>query len=248
MSRINRAIILAAGQGTRLRPLTNDRPKCLVEYQGIPILERLRTTFAACSISDLTLVAGYLAHTIPAQGLNVLRNPRFAETNMVHTLMRARDILRRGAVVCYGDILFRPRVLQAVLDSPHDFAVCVDTYWQELWQRRMEDPLADAETLKLSPDGRILELGKKPNSYEDIQGQYMGLFAVSPGAASKILDLYDSLDRTALYDGKDFENMYMTSFIQAVIDHCMDVHAVPVSGGWLEIDTPSDLDVDMVEP
>lgn len=218
----------------------------MVPYMGRPILHRLVETFRACGVTDLTVVAGYLAERINAPGVHIAVNPRYAETNMVHTLMRAREILKHGAVICYGDIVFRPRVLRTLLASPHAFTVAVDRRWRELWERRMDDPLSDAETLKLSDDGRIVELGKKPNSYDDIQGQYMGLMHIAPDAAPRILDFFDSMDRSKVYDGKNFDNMYMTSFIQAVIDNCMDVYAAPVSGGWLEIDTPTDLEVNML--
>jgi choline kinase len=57
-----------------------------------------------------------------------------------------------------------------------------------------------------------------------------------------MVEFYDSLDRTAIYDGKDFDNMYMTSFIQLLIDNnVFPVHAVGINGGWTEVDTPTDL-------
>ena len=105
----------------------------------------------------------------------------------------------------------------------------------------MEDPLSDAETLKLDADGRILELGKKPSGYQDVQGQYIGLIKVSGSHISQFLDLYDSLNPDALYDGRTIKQMYMTSFIQEAIDRGWRVQSAPVSNGWLEIDTFSEM-------
>lgn len=106
----------------------------------------------------------------------------------------------------------------------------------------MENPLTDAETMKLDADGNILELGKKPKCFEDIQGQYIGLMKISKEYVLKVVNFYDSLDKSLIYDGKNFDNMYMTSFIQLIIDHkIMPVTAVLIHGGWTEIDTPTDL-------
>ena len=105
----------------------------------------------------------------------------------------------------------------------------------------MEDPLKDAETMKIGKDGNIIELGKKPTSYNDIEGQYIGLIKIKKEALQKIIQFYKSLDREVFYDGKNFNNMYMTSFIQLLIDKVMPVKPVFIEGGWLEIDTVEDL-------
>ena len=71
----------------------------------------------------------------------------------------------------------------------------------------MENPLDDAETLKIYK-GNIIEIGKKTNTYKDIEGQYIGLIKISKKILKKIIKFYDNLDRNSLYDGKNFDNMY----------------------------------------
>ena len=107
----------------------------------------------------------------------------------------------------------------------------------------MEDPLSDAETLELGAGGEIVSLGKKPKSYDDIQGQYMGLIKLSGRGSEIVKSHYNGLSREAHYDGKDFPNMYMTSLLQSLIDAGHRVQAVPVRGGWLEIDCPADMKI-----
>ena len=104
----------------------------------------------------------------------------------------------------------------------------------------MENPLEDAETLKIKDD-KIIELGKKPQNYSEIEGQYIGLIKISKNIVNKVIDYYDSLDKNKLYDAKDFDNMYMTSFIQMAIDNLVDVKPVYINGGWVEIDSVEDL-------
>jgi len=239
-----KALILAAGQGTRLRPLTDDRPKCLVELAGKSLLERQATVLRRAGVQDLTVVSGYRAHQIAARGFATCVNPRYATTNMVATLFSAADLMADGQdlLICYGDIVYEGRVLSSLLAVDAPVAVMIDRQWLRYWRLRLDDPLTDAETLKLGPGGRLRELGKKPRDYSEIEGQYMGLIKVRADHVAKFKQVYASMDRTATYDGKDFDNMYMTSFIQYLIDLAWDVRVAETDNGWLEVDSVSDLE------
>lgn len=240
-----RAIILAAGSGQRLRPLTNDRPKCLVPYKGKPILQHLLGTFAQCDISDIVVVGGHRHETLDSFGVRKYINPDYASTNMVHTLFCAEGELQGDVIISYSDIVYGPRVLRSLIESSEAVSVVVDKNWRALWNQRMADPLQDAETLKLDDTGHIRELGRKPQSYEEIAAQYIGLIKFSRAAIEPIRTFYHSLDRSSHYEGKPFQQMYMTTFIQLIIDRLMPVKAVEISGGWTEIDSPDDLAVEV---
>lgn len=238
-----KALILAAGQGTRLRPLTDDRPKCLVELAGKSLLERQATVLRRAGVQDLTVVSGYRADQIAARGFATRVNPRYASTNMVATLFSAEDLMVDGQdlLICYGDIVYEGRVLSSLLAVDAPVTVMIDRQWLRYWRLRLDDPLTDAETLKLGPGGRLRELGKKPRDYSEIEGQYMGLIKIRADHVAKFKQVYASMDRAATYDGKDFDNMYMTSFIQYLIDQGWDVRVAETDNGWLEVDSVSDL-------
>lgn len=238
-----RAIILAAGQGTRLRPHTDDKPKCMVELAGKPLLHRQLKALRSAGIDNILLVGGYRADRLDAEGVRIAMNPRFAETNMVSTLFCAEDWMRPGEdlLIAYGDIVYEPKVLRSLMATDAPIVVSVDREWQRLWESRMEDPLSDAETLKLQDGNRVIELGKKPRSLAEIQGQYMGLIKVRGDAIEAFRRAWHELDRNGLYDGKDFDNMYMTSFIQHLIDAGHEVRAAFTDNGWIEVDTVEDL-------
>ena len=238
-----KALILAAGQGTRLRPLTDDRPKCLVELAGKSLLERQTTVLRRAGIQDLTVISGYRADQIAARGFAMRVNPRYASTNMVATLFSAADLMVDGQdlLICYGDIVYEGRVLSSLLAVNAPVTVMIDRQWLRYWRLRLDDPLTDAETLKLGPGGRLRELGKKPRDYSEIEGQYMGLIKVRADHVAKFKQVYASMDRAATYDGKNFDNMYMTSFIQYLIDTGWDIRVAETDNGWLEVDSVSDL-------
>ncbi len=241
---MTQAIILAAGQGTRLRPITDDKPKCLTPLDGKSLLARQTDVLQSAGIDDIVVIGGYRIDQIKALGYQCHENPRYESTNMVSTLFCAEQLMsgREDLLICYGDIIYQPNNLKTLLQSEAEIALMVDKDWRQLWELRLDDPLSDAETLKLDDEGHVLELGKKPKSYDEIQGQYTGLIKVRKDKVQDFIHFYHAMDRDKNYDGQDFDNMYMTSFIQQLIDNGWEVKSAEVSNGWLEIDSVSDLE------
>lgn len=236
-----RAVVLAAGQGTRLRPLTDDKPKPLVELCGQSLLERTVETLEASGIEDVLVVTGYEAGKIEALGYETVRNERYDETEMVYSLMCARDWFAGAGedlVISYGDIVYEPSVVEALGSSEAPLSVVVDREWRELWEQRFEDPLSDAETLRVE-DGSVVEIGEEPEGYEEIEGQYIGLVKVGAGHVDRFVSAYEDLVGAA---GTADTGVHMTRFIQYLIEAGWDVQAVPVYGGWLEVDSVGDLE------
>lgn len=238
-----KVIILAAGQGTRLRPLTNDRPKCMVELKDKPLIQYQLDLFKKFDIQDINVVTGYLEEKIDFKNIKKFYNPNYASTNMLYTLFCARELFDGSddILISYGDIIYNSDVLTKVIDSNAKVNVVVDKDWKKYWQARMENPLEDAETLKIGHDGNIKELGKKPYSYNDIEGQYIGLIKLRKDFVLDFKEYYETLDKTSIYDGKDYNNMYMTSFLQLITENVEPLHPVYIHNGWMEVDAPSDL-------
>jgi len=240
---MTRALILAAGQGTRLRPLTDDRPKCLVPLLGRSLLERQVDTLKGAGVNNIHIATGYRADQIEALGFSTTINEYFAETNMVATLFSALSFIQQEGdlIIAYGDIVYQNNNLNALLDCEDEIALMIDAKWRDLWSIRLDNPLDDAETLLMDSDGYVTELGKKPKSYDQIEGQYTGLIKIRSDKLEELLIFYNQLDRSSRYDGKDFNNMYMTSFLQLLIDCGWRAKAVLVNSGWLEVDSVEDL-------
>jgi choline kinase len=161
---------------------------------------------------------------------------------MAFSLFCARGLMRddMDLVVSYGDIVYEPRVLASVLSDPSPISVAIDIDWRRYWEMRMPNPLSDAETLKTNAAGRIREIGRKAESYEEIEGQYIGLFKIRSNCVPQLVAEYDAMDRNQWLDNKPFEQMYMTSYLQHLIDQGWHVQAVPTRNGWLELDTIED--------
>lgn len=231
-----RAIILAAGRGRRMNALTNDRPKCLVEFRGKPLLQWQIDALAGAGVHDIAVVRGYRGDLLEPFGLTMFDNPRWAETQMVSSLACAAEWLRTGAcLVSYSDIFYSADSVERLLASPAELSLLFDPNWLEVWQKRFADPLDDAETFRIGPDGRVLEIGKKTRNIEDIQGQYVGLLRFAPGAWQAVEALRASME-PAVRDRID-----MTSTLQRLIETGFPVFGVPMSSSWGEIDSDEDL-------
>ena len=235
-----KAIILAAGEGTRLRPYTLDRPKCLVEVNEVSLLDRQLAVLNSESIQSILLIGGYRSNMLKRAGIGLCLNKRFAETNMVWTLFCAEDELQGDVIISYGDIVYSREVLQELLKSDADIAVAIDLDWEQYWRARNENPLDDAETLKLTTDGQILEIGKKPESLAEIEGQYMGLIKLSGDGTKVLKKVFNDAKTSGGLQGKSVESAYMTDLLQEVIDTGNRVDSVAVHGGWVEVDTVDD--------
>jgi choline kinase len=212
---------------------------------GISLLDRQIAVLKERGITDITIVAGHCADAIKKGRFRILINPEYVDTNMVETLFCARKIMEgdEDLIITYGDIVYERSVLETLISCDAPVALAVDHEWRRYWELRMDDPLRDAETLKLDKKGMVCELGKKPKGYDEIQAQYIGLIKIRADHVLELKKAYLSMDRESTYDGKDFRNMYMTSFLQYLIDNEWPVRAVQVNNGWLEVDTKADLDL-----
>jgi len=234
-----KVIILAAGTGSRLKPYTNNKPKALVELVNKPLLEYQLTVFESLGLIDINLVLGYLHHHFDQYNYPQFINAEYEQSNMLYSLMQASEVLSSGedVIICYGDIIYQPEVLSKLIATEGDIVVAADQQWQSLWALRMEDPLMDAESFIYNDQGKVLELGKPLNNLSQAQAQYIGLIKISAKCSSRILQAYKKLDLA------DTRHMYLTDFIQILIDQRFDVRASLHNRGWLEVDTKEDLHI-----
>ncbi len=236
-----KVILLVAGEGKRLRPYTLDRPKCMVEIEGISLIDRQLAVLNSEGIDNIVLIGGYKSEMLKEYSFKLRNNPRYFETNMLWTLFCAEDELDGEVIISYGDIVYSRKILQALLESTEDIAVTIDKDWESYWQARNDNPLDDAETLKLHKDGTISEIGQKPKSLSEIEGQYMGLMKFSSEGLRQMKEIFHEALRDESILGRSVENAYMTDLLQALIESGSKLMAIPINGGWVEIDTVDDL-------
>jgi choline kinase len=239
---------LAAGEGNRLRPLTNEKPKCMVELFGKSLIEHQINAYTACDISDINVVTGFRSDSITISNVRYFKNEQYERTNMVESLFCAEEILNGDVIISYGDIIFEKNVLKQLIQSDNDFSVIIDKNWQDYWSIRSKNPLVDLESLKLDSKDNIISIGQKVKKLEEIQGQYIGLMKFSGKGVNILKDFYHECKKISekkpnpLNDSSPFEKSFMTDLLQGLINSNYQLHSVPIHGGWLELDTIEDFE------
>jgi choline kinase len=234
-----RALILAAGRGSRMGKLGDERPKCLVELEGRPLLERQIAALRRGGVTEIGVVRGYRADRLNFPGLTYFDNERWAETNMVMSLVAAAEWLRYApTIVSYADIFYRGELIQGLAHAHGPLVITYDRSWRDLWSRRFADPLSDAETFRVNAVGELLEIGGKTNRIEDIEGQYMGLLKFTPPAWGAVESLLSTLDERIR------DRLDMTGLLRRLLAaHTVTIHSHGTDGQWGEIDNPGDVEL-----
>ena len=240
-----KAVILAAGQGTRLKKYTENIPKGMLSFMGKTIIERQIEMYRKCGIEDIIVVRGFAANKISYKGIRYYMNEDYANTNMVESLMAAKGEFDDDMIVSYSDILFEEKMLKTMMESLADFAVAVDDDWKKYWQKRYGKVDFDTESLSIDADENIVELGLENPKLEDIDARYVGLLKFSKKGLEYIERIVENAylnfeDKPWQQSGKPVRKAYMTDLLNAVIESGEKVKAIHFCNGWIEFDTNED--------
>lgn len=240
-----KAIILAAGQGTRLKKYTQDLPKGMLMFQGKTIIQRQIELYRKCGIEDIIVVRGFAGEKIPYTGVKYYTNEDYANTNMVESLLAAREEFTEDVILSYSDILFDENMLRVMMESSGDFLVAVDREWKKYWQARYGRADFDTESLSVDDSGRITSLGLENPPLETIDARYVGLLKFSLRGLRRIEQVMEKAytlkeDQPWQQSGKPVRKAYMTDLLQALIEENEQIKAVSFRNGWIEFDTNED--------
>ena len=230
------AIILAAGAGSRLRPLTDNTPKCLLDVGCKTILARQLDRIAAAGISRAVVVTGHLAGLVdshlraspPPLPVLLAPNPDYTTTGNGMSVLAARDrVAGPGIVLCDGDVVLAGNALERLVADPAGAALLLDT----------ETSLADEEMkAQLDSQGAVRRLSKQLPPAE-CAGESIGVQKVT-GPALPIF--WATLE--AMRDAGDTHGYYEDAF-QRMIQAGVTFRTVPIGHDeWTEIDDLADLE------
>jgi choline kinase len=232
-----RGLILAAGRGRRMGGETEARPKGMVELRGRPLIGWQLDALRAAGVHPVAIVRGYRGECLPFD-VPMFDNPRWAETNMVSSLACAEEWLRQGpTIVSYADLVYPPEAPATLAADPGDLAITCDPGWLTLWQQRFDDPLSDAETLRIDDHGHVVDIGRRPERLDEVEAQYMGLLKLTARGAERLLARHRALPPA------ERDRIDLTTLLRRSIAEGETLHAVRYDGWWCEVDSPSDLRV-----
>ena len=229
-----KAVILAAGQGTRIRAVHGERPKCLIEVEDRTILDHQIEGLIAAGIDEIAIVVGYEKQQIirhvhkhfarHTPRIEFIENPAFAITNNIYSLWLAREWVNGDGFVCLNaDVICDAQILGSALKTNSLVSMIVDHEWRD-------------ETMKvIISDGRVVQMSKKI-SREEFSGTYIGITIFNQEINARFFAKMQDLIEAGRV------NEFFNVAVQELVDEGVRVGFTTTEGSpWAEIDDPFDL-------
>ena len=246
------AVVIAAGVGSRLLPITSELPKCMLEVQGQTMLRRALGTFLDLGITRSVVVGGYKSENLQLPDrCNLVLNHQYRSNNILHSLAYARESMHGAGstLVSYSDIIFRKQVVERLLNTNNaDIAIVVDQAWPARYESRLLHPLPEAEAAQFDEVQQLRTIGKgllSAGNDTRCWGEFIGMMKLTQRGQELFWGVFDDVNSN-LGPEDPFQRAsvwrlaYVTDLLQELVDRGVDVHCTLIQGGWLEIDTTED--------
>ncbi|MDF2901659.1 MAG: nucleotidyltransferase [Phenylobacterium sp.] len=231
---IGKAIILSAGQGRRLSPLTDTRPKCLIDLSGKSVLHWQLLHLKAAGLTEVVVVTGFGAEAVeeeiaqialPDMTVRTHFNPFYGLTDNLATCWLAREEMRGAFLLLNGDTLFEPAIASRLLQAPAS-AVTVTVDRKTAY---------DADDMKVLTEGsRLLAIGKTIPAFD---AESIGFLRFSADGAGAFVRTVEQIMRSP----EGLKRWYL-SVINEMAQAGEEVSTVSIEGlGWAEMDFPEDV-------
>jgi choline kinase len=229
-----KAVILAAGQGTRIRSVHGEHPKCLIEVDGSTILDHQLEALSMAGVNDVAIVVGYEKEQIIShvrarsltnnRPIHFIENPAFSITNNIYSLWLALDWLTGDSfIVLNADVIFDPGILESAVRPNAPISMIIDPLWRD-------------ETMKVIIEGdRVVEMSKQIPR-EEFSGTYIGITVFSKSIQNQFFRKMNKLIESGRVN--EFFNIAM----QQLANEGLHIGFTSTEGlAWAEIDDPVDL-------
>ncbi len=234
-----RAIVLAASRGASLGALTEDKPKCMLDVRGKPLLHRLVKTMRESGLSDIHIVRGYKKESIALSEVHLVDNERYDETGEAASLACAIEQLDGPCLVSYGDILFRRYILDRLIEAPAPITLVVDARWRErrdsaagrvVDRVRCSRPFT-GDYLEDEEPAELLDIGE-----EAAMGEWIGLVKLNTLGASALRAELEALRHEGVLDQASLPDVFAR-----LVKREQRIAVLYITGHWLDVDDALDL-------
>jgi choline kinase len=242
-----KAIILAAGEGSRMGKLAQNIPKPLVMVNGKSIIERQLSILKQNKILDVIIVTGSHNEKFNFKNVVYVNDLDHKKHDTLGSLITARDYMNDEIIITYADQIFDEKIMESVNNFSGDIGIAVDLDWEKNYVNRDQHPKSEAENILINGN-EILELRKNISECKENEkiGECLGLMKFSRKASKVFLDKYSELEishQGKFHNAPSLEKALISDMIQELIDSEINVEPIYVSGKWCEIDTLQDLQI-----
>ena len=237
------AIILAASKGEQLKHLTKLKPKCMLDIQGKPLIERLTGTLKKDNIGKISIVSGYKSNVIKEQNnlsnLNIIENKEYSKTGELFSLNKAISEIKDDCIITYGDIVFRKYILDALLSIDEDIVIVVDAFDSKNKNKSKKDLVKCDRKFTgnyLLEEKPALLRSMHAELVSGVNGQWIGLLKTNTKGSKIIKNQILKLSKN-----KKFNNLDMPDLFNHLIKSNLKVKVLYIAGQWLDVNDAFDL-------
>ena len=239
-----KALILAAGLGSRLKDHTENIPKCMLDFGGKTLLERQLQAYRECGINNISLVRGYKKNKINYKNIKYFDNKNYEKNNILNSIFYGEDVINGNIIIAYSDILFESNVVKRLLESENDISVVVDIDWRGYYIGRKDHPIEEAENVIFNSNNEVVKIGKITTEKQEVHGEFIGMIKLTNRGAEIFKQNFHRVKKLywdkPFQRAKTFQNAYLSDMIQELVDIGVKVHCTIIERGWKEIDTVED--------
>ena len=194
-----KVILIGAGRGSRLMPLTTSQPKSFTPILSKSILDWTLEAFRANNLDDFVFISGYLKNVIEAEYPNFTftENMDWENNNILFSLLTARDHLKNGFYATYTDTLFQASAIASLKESTHDITLIMDTEWRKRYKFRSQHPESDGEKMITEGD-QVIRISREIDPGK-ASGEFTGVIKMTQKGAQHFLEFFDKIVKKDLF-------------------------------------------------
>ena len=242
-----KAIILAAGEGSRMGKLAQNIPKPLVMVNGKSIIERQLSILKQNKILDVIIITGSHNEKFTFKNVVYVNDLDHKKHDTLGSLITARDYMNDEIIITYADQIFDEKIMESIINFKGDIGIAVDLDWEKNYVNRDQHPKSEAENVLINGN-EILELRKNISECKENEkiGECLGLMKFSRKASKVFLDKYSELEishQGKFHNAPSLEKALISDMLQELIVSGIRISPIYVNGKWCEIDTLQDLQI-----
>ena len=242
-----KAIIIAAGHGSRLGDLTKNLPKSLLDINGKSILERQIELFHKFGIKDIVIVRGPHKEKFHLNNVRYIEDTNYLYGEQTSSLMFARHEIIGDVIISFGDIIFDESILKQLLESDNELVLSTDQNWQKSYEQRTDisQNFSDFVALK---NKQIIKFFKNLEDVIEKNNivEFIGLMKLSKVGSEKIIKIYEYLEKNHVdkfHYASSLKKAKIIDLLEELRLKNINIQIENIDGVWCEIDTPQDLEI-----
>lgn len=228
------SIILAAGRGSRIPEISNNKPKCLININGSSILSRQVKFLKNLKIKNIRIIRGYKKNYIKFKSVNYVENKNFKKSEQLSSLFCAEKFLKGNIIILFSDIIYEEKILKKILKFKNgDIILGVDRNWKKRYRFRYDHPVEQADKVSISNKNQINMIGKKLN-LKKTKAEFLGILKLSNNGCKIFKKCFKLIPK------QQVKKMQVHNFLNFLIKKNFKINACSVNGKYMEIDTYND--------